>query len=168
MDGKSAQSRLAGYMLKSHQEGGVYPDIILVFIKISLPYRKLEEENNGPTLLLQNCHNKNLLFCRYDVDDAPTRRLSRRHRADSSFRSPVYRFSADKNTLLPVREIEPSEVGSLSAPMRLNELAKNDSHHLLGALCMPVPTSNTVRVLQFDEPVVETTQTNSRGARRPR
>lgn len=39
--------------------------------------------------------------------------------------------------------------------MRLNELAKNDSHHLLGALCMPVPTSNTVRVLQFDEPVVE-------------
>lgn len=38
--------------------------------------------------------------------------------------------------------------------MRLNELAKNDIHHLLGALCMPVPTSNTVRVLQFDEPVV--------------
>lgn len=81
----------------------------------------------------------------------------------------MYRFSADKNALLPVREIEPSEVGNLSAPVRLNELAKNDIYHLLGALGMPVPTSNTVRVLQFDEPVVEPPpETNSRGARRPR
>ena len=116
MDGKSAQSRLAGYKLKSLQGGGGYPDIISAIIEISLRYRKLEKENNRPTLLLQNSHNKNLLFCRYDVDDATTRRLSRRHRADSSFRSPVYRFSADKNALLPVREREPSEVGSLSAP----------------------------------------------------